>query len=68
MIRCLALLFSVLSQGLLAQEVLNGSFEDNSFWPRPNNGCNLDYNCPDYHQKMAHSNALRASSKALFIK
>ena len=57
MIRCLALLFSVLSQGLLAQEVLNGSFEDNSFPIRSNYGCNLDYNCPDYHQKMAHSNA-----------
>ena len=57
MIRCLALLFSVLSQGLLAQEVLNGSFEDNSFSPLSNNACNFDYDCPDYHQNMAHSNA-----------
>ena len=40
-----------------AQEVLNGSFEDNSYTTLPGNGCNYDNPCEHYHQKMAHSNA-----------
>ena len=42
-----------------AQEVLNGSFETNSFFPPPwhEYACNYNNNCNGYHQKMAHSNA-----------
>ena len=51
-----------------AQEVLNGSFEDNTFSPLyEGNGCPINYDCNEYHQKMAHSNAWETQAETLDI-